>query len=283
MARLPGFRDLTKDQRELLTKGFAYSKLGVLGVTYQRGPDLYSGRFSQARPAGSQVDIVARGRTEVKYPGGLISAKVKSGGLLNYSADYALAPDLTLKGEFAVSTLADTQAVNPTLSLTYNLDHTKLKFAYNPKAFVGILMVGRPDLGVGFDGKFDTRTFKLSSYYLAAWSSNAERTVVLHHNSNTASLENLTMSYFAKLSSTTHFGAELKFNFPKSEGSLEMGARHSPCADLTCRAKANSAGLIGLAFTKQFNQHLAFTLGTRVDLNSPNKHQFGFKVDLKNE
>jgi hypothetical protein len=184
-----------------------------------------------------------------------------------------------------VQSLGAAQEVTPTLNLDYTLDNAKLHFAYSPKDIKANFTVGQPEFGVGLDGTFDTKTQQLASYNFALWSSSAERQVVFKHTGThaNATLQNLSLSYFSDLSFAAKFGAAFKFDYPKSVGSVEFGGSYKQSDDLTLRAKINSAGQVGLAFTKSFNRHFDFTIGTQLDLNTANKSKFGFKVNLKNE
>mmetsp|Transcript_21922 Transcript_21922/g.39990 ORF Transcript_21922/g.39990 Transcript_21922/m.39990 type:complete len:291 (-) Transcript_21922:956-1828(-) len=290
MAKLLGFSDLTKKQEDLLTKGFAFSKLGVLAVSYQRGPDHYAARVSQTslNAAGTEVGVVASGKAEIKHQSGLVSATVKSDGKLNYSVDFTpdQAPELKLKADLEVTKAGEAQEVSPTLNVGYNIENARVKFAYNPKTIKANFTAGKPEFGLGLEGKFETQTQKLSEYTFALWSSNAQRHVVFKHTGTSGiafSLHNLSLSYFSELSKVAQFGASLNFDNKTSEGNIEFGGSYKQSDDVILRAKANSAGLVGLAFTKTFNQHLDFTLGTQLNLNETSKYQFGFKVGLKNE
>jgi hypothetical protein len=287
MAKLLGFSDLTKKQEDLLKKGFAYNKLGVLALSYQRGSDTYNARVSQAStsPDGAQVRVVAVGKAEVKHSTGIVSAKVKSDGRMNYSADITpeQVPQLKVKADVAVSTTGDSQELDPTLNLGYNLDNARLKIAYNPKYVKANFTVGKPDFGVGLDWKIDKATQSLANHTFAVWNSSAERHLVLKHSSTNASLtlQKLSLSYFSELSRTAQFGAAFNFDYPTSERSVEFGGSYKQAEDLEIRAKVSSSGLVGLAFTKNFNQHLDFTFGTQLDTNSDD-FKYGFKINLKN-
>jgi hypothetical protein len=288
MSKILGFSELTKRQEDLLNKGFAFNKLGVLVLSYQRGPDIYSARVSQTStgPDGAKVSVVAVGKADIKHDTGIISAKVKSDGRMNYAADITpeQVPQVKVRAEVAVTTTGDSQELDPTLSLGYNLDNARLKIAYNPKYVKANFTVGRPDFGVGLDWKIDKATQSLANHTFALWNSSAERHLVLKHSSTDASLtlQKLSLSYFSVLSRTAQFGAVFDFDYPTSERSVEFGGSYRYAADLELRAKASSSGLVGLAFTKYLNRQLDFTLGTQLDLDS-NDFKYGFKINLKIE
>lgn len=290
MVKLEAFSGLTKKQEDLLRVNYCFGSLAILTLNTTHEDLTFNFRTSKK----SSDNVLASAWLQYKTNQLTFKGKKRNDAFSNYSAEWMpknYVENVKLKTECKLTSPAGARKMESTTSAEYNIEtfKGKLAFSYNPMQVKATATMGKPEYGLGLDGKYDIDTQRLHGYNIATWWSQKYRKVVLKHegvNKEEYALGNLLVSYYQRLNDKAHVGALVKSNWSSKETSLEVGGDYQYDPSTNLKGKIGSTGLVGLAVNRKLNDYWTLGAAVQVDVNSVtsnsiNDYKLGFKLDFK--
>jgi hypothetical protein len=292
MVRLEGYSSLSKKQEDLLKLGFSYDRQALVTVTSD-APDLrFKARAAHLKPSATTPVLAS---TSVHFKKDLLTftAKRRSDSLSHFIFEYTpkdLIPNLKFKSEARITHSASGDRVEPSATVDYShtLGKAKLTVSDNPGVAKASVTFGKPEYGVGLDGKFEFGLGRFTGYNVAGWWFRKHAKLVVKHvgtDKSNYAVGDCVMSYYQKLTPLTHLASLVKVNWPTKNTYIEVGGDYKYDDKTLLKAKTNSDGKVGLAFIHKLSSNLKVTLATEVDSKkvtsaSVTDYAFGFRLDF---
>lgn len=224
---------------------------------------------------GSKSPNLASNWFKFEQNGSSIRAKRRTDGVTQIT--YENAPKslsgFKITADGKITTVKSLQ--NYEVSVSGEYSHTsakaKLTFLDNPFVIKGSFTAGKPEYGVGFEGKFDLASQRLTGYNMALWLTQKHQKLVFKHvgtNPNEYELGNLEVSYYQKVSPLAHFGSKVTANLTNGNTDIEFGGDYKYDDSTLLKGKLNTDGKLGLAFQRALSKTLSVTIASEVDTRS---------------
>ncbi|CAG9324835.1 unnamed protein product [Blepharisma stoltei] len=292
MVKLENYSGLTKKQEDLLKKHYCYGSFALLNINLSQSDFVFHTRAAAKHP-NTLVPILASSWLQMRNNSLSLKSKLRTDGLTHFIFEMSpksIIENTKLKAEWKVSQVKGVQNAEPSATLEYSHPSAKAKltFVENPLQLKGNLTIGKPQYGVGLDGKFDLTSQKLSGYNFALWFFRKHSKVVLKHvgtNADELALGNVELSYYQKLSPLAHFGSKVTTKLAGGETSIEFGGDYKYDENTLLKGKLNTDGKLGLAMSRQLNKAMTFTVGSEIDTkevaaNRFHDYKLGFRLDF---
>ncbi|CAG9333757.1 unnamed protein product [Blepharisma stoltei] len=292
MVKLENYSGLTKKQEDLLKTHYCFDSFGLINLNLVQNDYTFHTRASAKHP-NALAPILASTWLQLRKNNMSLKSKLRTDGLSHFiyeTTPKSIIENTKLKAEWKTSQVKGVQNTEPSATIEFSNPNAKAKltFVENPLQLKGNLTLGKPQYGIGFDGKFDLVSQKLTGYNLALWFFRKHSKIVLKHigtNAEELALGNIEFSFYQKLSPLAHFGSKIITKARGGETSIEFGGDYKYSDDTLLKAKLNTEGKLGLALSKQLSKSLRFSLGSEIDTkeiaaNRFHDYKLGFRLDF---
>jgi hypothetical protein len=306
----PFYKDVGKNANDLTNKGFVSTDR----YQWKFEVDTTSDNGVQFLPSLTQTTAGAvEGELKTKFKA-CSSSWTVSGNLKNDLSVEATSEPAVLRGLVKPTLTVNTSAENPVdrarvklatesrLSLVPSLPHsftTTLEFpvarfyrdlskSETPKANLSLVM-GIKDTGISVGGEVElapeTAQVRASNGVLSYTRPNLEVTLFgKKRDTNLTVGANFYQRLPSYASKSAAVGAELTTDFSEKPASLTLAGTVKPDPTSTLKARLTSRGVLGLAYTQQFNGPFALTVGSDLDVlraQEPGSFNWGVKLNYK--
>jgi Eukaryotic porin len=286
MAKLESFRGLTEKQENLLKKSYSYGSAGLFSLKINNGDFTYRTRFSE------RVDHPSLASAWIEYKNNLFSLKGKKANNGDSYYNVTVTPanllkDLKLVFDCRLNKLEE--KVDPSVAVEYKQPQVIGKLSYYTLQNVAQAQItlGKPELGLGFNFKFDVGSRSLKEHNTAVWWFKDASRVVFKYIGKKELLvpERFELSYYQEISSLANLGSKVTTNWSTKATEIEVGGDYKYDESTLLKAKINSFGSIGLALSRTLNPSLKATIATEVNAQSLISHnikdyKLGVRLDF---
>ena len=285
MDKLNSFDNLTKSQEELLNNNYCFGNLALLKLNIAKENFTFHSRISQAKDQNTLASTwIKLGNEWVTFKHKRSTEKFSQYKLEFLLKDY-------IKQNLKV--ICDCQLwgisahKDPSVSVEYSNEKMTGKMVYHTDNNEIHLQLtgGKPEYGVGLDCKYEFSTKSLQHFIVAGWWTESNRTLALKLMLNSLNTTKVNISYYQELNPNARLASFVSTNLSNAVTKIKVGGDYKLDQDTVIKAKINSTGNVGLAFSRKLSSTLSATLATEINTKSlvshaDNDYRLGFRVDF---
>ena len=284
MVKLENFKDLTIKQENLLKKNYSFGSVGLLNLNIKNNDLTFHSRISEKADKGPLASA------SLEYKNDFISLKGKKRNDTFSYYKLEVTPNKVIKDFKAVldcKILKSDSFVDSSVAVEYKHEKFLGKLAYLTQTNVvnAQVTIGKPEYGVGFDGKLDVGTKQLAGLTTALWWFKKNSRLVFKHigtNAELFALGNFELSYYQKISPLAHIGSKVSTNWKSKVTEIEVGGDYKFDRNTLIKGKINSEGNIGLSFARSLSSQLKATIATEINTDNLVRHSSkGYKLGVR--
>ena len=285
MAKLHSYSSLTKNQENLLHKKYCFGSQSLLNLNISKDDFTFHSRIAQKADqtilgstwAGISSDYFSlkHKRSTDKYSRYKLEITPKQ-----FVQDLKVICDCKLWG-------GSEPRKDPSVGVEYAHEKATGRVAYHTASSVLAvrLTAGRPEYGVGLKAKADVANVSLTALTAALWWIKGNSSLVVRHTGKGFQLGSLELSYYQELNPSTRLASRVNTDLKSAATHIEVGGDYKLDESTVAKAKINSGGNIGLAFSRELSKNLTATLATEIKTHSIVEHsdsdyKFGFRFDF---
>ena len=285
MATLQSYSSLTKDQEHLLNKRYCFGSQSLLNLNVSKDNFTFHSRIAQFK------DQTTLASTWASISSEYFSLKHKR------SSDKYAQYKLELIPKRFVDNLkvicdcklwgGSEHRKDPSVGIEYAHEKATGKVAFHTASstLAVRLTAGKPEYGVGLKAKADLANPSVTALAAALWWIKGNSSLVVRHTGKGFQLGSLELSYYQELNPSTRLASRVNTDLKSAATHIEVGGDYKLDESTVAKAKINSGGNIGLAFSRELSKNLTATLATEIKTHSIVEHsdsdyKFGFRFDF---
>ena len=285
MVKLESFKDLSKKQDHLLTKGFYVGSISLLTLKINRDNYRFHGRLGENEPGASFPLFLSAWQ---QYKVDTWGVKLKRGNDGVFNLGVKLYPkkfsQITAKFQYR----QEKGSTLPSLTVNFANPNVKVTTEVTQGSLHTNLTAGTPTYGAGFEAFADFEHAKVSLSNVAAWwAEKGSRFVVKHEtvDSNPFAVGKFEIGMFRKINVDTKMAAKVKCNWVDKATEIHLAGEYKQNPESVWKTKINSFGAIGAAWKKVFSPSISTVISAETSLDSLFGHSFqdikyGFRLNL---
>ncbi|OMJ82783.1 hypothetical protein SteCoe_16433 [Stentor coeruleus] len=283
MVGIESYSNLSKQQEDLVKKGFCFGQLAAIGL-YAKMPQGINFKSSFKYPNAS-ADAQNSSSAYFHYKSSQLTFKEEflSTNLFKVMLELMPASYKKFKGKVEGEINGKTDAKKLTASVEYTSDKLKSKVAVTEEMLVKASVVGeiKPGKGLGVDLAFDSQAKRLTAYNTAFWWYEDNFRVVLKHISTdkkSYNFGNVGLSALYNWCSKLKLAAGVTYA-KGGDSEVKLGLQYLAADNSVFKARLDQSANLAFSLRHKVCEKFTLVTASQFNLGDP-KAEFGFRLKI---